>query len=90
MFENTATGGIASSSETYVQKFSKNYLLNTKETAAYLGGLISPKTLANWRSSESNPGPQYYKIGNRVFYPIGELRKFQRLYHSTKDYGKKV
>lgn len=43
-----------------------------KEAAFALG--VSAKTLANWRSNGF--GPAYIKIGNRVYYPISDLKEW--------------
>lgn len=37
----------------------------------YLGGHLSPRTAANWRSS--NQGPAYVKVGGKVLYPVASV-----------------
>jgi predicted DNA-binding transcriptional regulator AlpA len=46
--------------------------LSPAEVCARLDGLISEKTLANWRC-DGNKGPTFIKIGGRVFYVAVEV-----------------
>lgn len=50
-----------------------NALISAAVTAAQLG--VSPKTLANWRALGTN-GPQFTKIGSRVFYRQSAINAF--------------
>lgn len=45
--------------------------LTPAEVSRRLGGRISVKTLANWRSQRK--GPPYRRVGGRVLYPLADL-----------------
>ncbi len=51
----------------------KSKLLDTKETAKFLG--VSPGTLELWRSTRRYPLP-FVKVGRLVKYRISDLEKF--------------
>ena len=61
-------------------------LLNTRETAAYLG--LGVSTVHKWRSIKSN-GPPFLKLGRRVLYRRADLDAWldTRLHRSTADQG---
>ena len=59
-------------------------LLLPQEAADYLR--MKKQTLANWRSQGG--GPEYTRVGNRIFYLLSKLREFIRIYTCTSDYGK--
>lgn len=50
---------------------SKRSYLTQDEVAERYRGLVSVRTLANWRSMRI--GPKYTKIGKTVLYEVGEL-----------------
>lgn len=58
------------------QKERNNRSLSTEEAAAMLG--ISPQTLNNWRSARVCYQPPYVKVGRRIVYKEGALRKYLR------------
>jgi DNA-binding transcriptional MerR regulator len=62
--------------------------LDEKATAERIG--LSPKTLANWRSSGG--GPPFYKLGGRVLYDPCDLDAWvaSRRRTSTSDPGPSV
>jgi hypothetical protein len=59
-------------------------LLLPQEAADYLR--MKLQTLANWRCYGG--GPEFTRVGNRVFYPMRRLKAFIRIYSSTSEYGK--
>ena len=59
-------------------------LLLPQEAADYLR--MKLQTLANWRCYGG--GPKFTRVGNRIFYPVRNLREFVRFYTCTSDYGK--
>jgi hypothetical protein len=50
--------------------------LTPAEVSRRLGGGISVKTLANWRSQ--GKGPPFRRVGGRVLYPIHEFEAWER------------
>jgi hypothetical protein len=64
--------------------FDDDALLLPQEAADYLRMKI--QTLANWRCYGG--GPEFTRVGNRIFYPMSKLRAFIRIYSSTSEYGK--
>ena len=50
--------------------------LTPAEVSRRLGGRISTKTLANWRSQRN--GPPYRRLGGRVLYPLDEFEAWNR------------
>jgi hypothetical protein len=48
-------------------------LLMHHEAAAFLG--TTRQSLANWRSEGG--GPQFTRIGERIFYPLADLNTFK-------------
>lgn len=50
--------------------------LTPAELSTRLKGLITTKTLANWRSL--NQGPAYSRWGNRVVYRIEDVEQWER------------
>ncbi|WP_374571936.1 helix-turn-helix transcriptional regulator [Phenylobacterium sp.] len=63
--------------------------LSPKQLAALLGGAVSVKTLANWRSDPEEPGPAYHRLGNRILYPRASVDEWleRRLHKSTRAYA---
>jgi hypothetical protein len=59
-------------------------LLLPQEAADYLR--MKLQTLANWRCYGG--GPEFTRVGNRIFYPMNNLRAFIRIYSSTSEYGR--
>ena len=61
-------------------------LISAKETSRLLG--ISAKTLANWRSSGTQPLP-FIQIGSRILYRQSDIDRciLSRLKTSTSDNG---
>lgn len=59
-------------------------LVSAKDAAVYLG--LSPKTLANWRST-GIPNLPHMQIGSRIFYQRSDLTAFiaSSARHSTSD-----
>ena len=45
--------------------------LGPDDAAVYLGGVVSAKTLANWRCA--GEGPAYCRVGGRVLYRLADL-----------------
>lgn len=43
------------------------------KVSQYFSGL-SPKTLANWSCEKR--GPQFFKVGRKVFYKLSDLEEF--------------
>jgi hypothetical protein len=39
---------------------------------------LSPKTIQEWRQRRTRRGPQFVRFGNRVRYPIEEVRRYER------------
>jgi hypothetical protein len=64
--------------------FDDDALLLPQEAADYLRMKI--QTLANWRCYGG--GPEFTRVGNRIFYPMSKLPAFIRIYSSTSEYGK--
>lgn len=62
--------------------------LNQHELAERLG--VTTKTLSNWRSNPSRPGPPFRRYGKKILYPIPELEAWEAstLYRTTRDYGR--
>lgn len=50
--------------------------LTPKELSMRWGNRISPRTLANWRSTQGN-GPPYTKIGGAVLYPLDKIVEWE-------------
>lgn len=50
--------------------------LDTAEASEYLGGLMSPGTLANLRVKARNAGPRYVREGRSVAYRIEDLDEY--------------
>lgn len=50
--------------------------LTPADVSRRLGGRISVKTLANWRSQRK--GPPFRRIGGRVLYPLEDLETWNR------------
>lgn len=48
-----------------------NQFLTPQQVADRYGKAITPRTLANWRST--GQGPDYVKIGGKVMYPLDAL-----------------
>jgi S-adenosylmethionine:diacylglycerol 3-amino-3-carboxypropyl transferase len=46
--------------------------VSRRDAAIFLG--LAPKTLANWSSTSRGPRP--HRVGNRVFYRLGDLQAF--------------
>lgn len=57
------------------------------EASAYLGGIITVKTLAEWRSTYNrtgrNPGPKFIRLGGKIGYRRTDLDKW--LVHNEVD-----
>lgn len=49
--------------------------LTVSEVVERFRGVVSPETLAVWRSHKK--GPPYTKIGGRVLYPVDSLEKWE-------------
>lgn len=49
--------------------------LDANQLAERYNGKVSPKTISNWRYSGG--GPEYTKIGGRVFYSIDAVEKWE-------------
>jgi len=64
--------------------FDDDALLLPQEAADHLRMKI--QTLANWRCYGG--GPEFTRVGNRIFHPMLKLREFIRIYTCTADYGK--
>ncbi|HBR1863906.1 TPA: helix-turn-helix domain-containing protein [Klebsiella pneumoniae] len=45
--------------------------LTPQQLCEYLNGSLSPRTLANWRSS--NQRPRYVKVEGKVLYPVSSV-----------------
>lgn len=56
----------------------REVLLCTKDASAYMGRIVTPKTLTNWRSK--GVGPKFVKLGpgrqGRVFYRVADLEEW--------------
>lgn len=52
-------------------------LITPAQLVDMLGGVVSEKTLANWRYLGKN-GPAYEKIGGAVFYDIEVVREWRK------------
>lgn len=50
--------------------------LDAKELAERYNGKVSAKTITNWRYNGG--GPQYTKIGGRVFYSLDAIERWER------------
>lgn len=51
--------------------------LTPRELCSRWRNSVSEKTLANWRSDPNEPGPGYLKFGNRVLYPLSQVKEFE-------------
>jgi hypothetical protein len=60
-------------------------LLLPREASDHLRMRI--QALANWRCYGG--GPEFTKVGNRIFCPMSKLRSFVQIYSSTAEYGRK-
>jgi predicted DNA-binding transcriptional regulator AlpA len=60
-------------------------LIQSKDLALMLD--ISPKTLERWRYQGT--GPQYKKIGRRVYYALSDLEDYleKQTFQSTAEYS---
>lgn len=56
--------------------------LTTAEVLERFRGMLSDKTLANWRAR--GEGPPYMKAGGRVLYPLASLIEWEN--KRTKDF----
>ena len=63
-------------------------LLTPTEVSDLLKHRVSIKTLANWRSDATCPGPPYRRYGNRIYYKRADVLAWDRsrTYGSTSDY----
>jgi len=61
--------------------------LTPDQLCARYQNMITPGTLANWRSTKSGGGPTYIRIGNRIFYPVEEVIRWEkeRTFRSTSE-----
>lgn len=48
--------------------------MTPQQVCEYLGGHLSPRTMANWRSS--NQGPAYVKAGGKILYPVSSVTEW--------------
>lgn len=53
----------------------RSEILSPEDLAARYGGKVSVKTIANWRYA--GKGPDYRKIGKRVFYVLDDVEKWE-------------
>lgn len=62
--------------------------LTAQELSNRWNGLISPRTLANWRTC--GHGPKYVKIGGRILYRTADIEEWERLrtVTSTSQYAR--
>ncbi len=51
------------------------HYLTPEDISKRYKGTISPRTLANWRSS--GEGPAFTKIGGRVLYPLDKVMEWE-------------
>ena len=64
--------------------FDDEALLLPQEAADHLRMRV--QTLANWRCYGG--GPEFTRVGNRIFYPMSKLQAFVKIYSSTSEYGR--
>jgi hypothetical protein len=64
-------------------------LFNPTETVEYLGGIVTPKTMAEWRSSANrgrgNPGPKFIRIGGKIAYRKADLDRWMLINEIDSD-----
>lgn len=53
----------------------KKQVLNTKEAAAYLG-IISYRTLEDWRKKSTPKGPKWVQLEGKIGYRIADLNQY--------------
>jgi len=64
-----------------LDKSNNDYLMTRREAAEFLR--ISPHTLAQWKSNGRYHIPTY-EYARRVFYRLGDLKKFQNKHFQVK------
>lgn len=63
-------------------------LMSARDLVDRWRGLVSTRTLANWRSLST--GPRYVKIGGRIAYTLDSVQEWEesRTVNGTADYTK--
>ena len=64
-------------------------LFNPTETVEYLGGIVTRKTMSEWRSSANrglgNPGPKFIRIGGKIAYRKADLDRWMLINEVDSD-----
>lgn len=59
-----------------IQQDQQAFALLTTEEAARDELRCHPQTLVNWRSNNNGEGPPFVRVGRRVFYRRGDIRRW--------------
>jgi hypothetical protein len=64
----------------FVETIAVEKLFNPTEAVEYLSGIVTPKTMAEWRSSANrgrgNPGPKFVRVGGKIAYRKADLDRW--------------